>query len=61
MEKHAEKYFKVGGHLNQERKRMYASPYKDVKLALLYWLKEMKSRDVPLPLTKEILEAKANR
>ena len=45
---------------NKKRKRMYASPYKDVKLALLYWLKEMRSRDVPPPLTKEILRTKAN-
>ena len=36
------------------------SPYKDVELALLYWLKEMRSRDIPPPpLSKEILWAKA--
>ena len=60
-ETHADKYLKEGGHLNQKRKTMYASPYKDVKLVLFYWLKEMRSRDVPPPLTKETLRAKADR
>ena len=59
--KNADKYFKDAGKISNKRKWNITSPYKDVELALLYWLKGMRSRDVPLPLTKEILRSKANR
>ena len=43
----------------KKRKRMRLSKYKDVELALLYWIKDMRSRDHPPPLSKGILKAKA--
>ena len=43
----------------KKRKRMHLSKYKDVELALLYWIKDMRSRDHPPPLSKGILKAKA--
>ena len=36
----------------KKRKRMHLSKYKDVELALLYWIKDMRSRDHPPPLSK---------
>ena len=33
----------------KKRKRMRLSKYKDVELALLYWIKDMRSRDHPPP------------
>ena len=59
--KHTDKYVKEAGQISSKRKQNITSPYKDVELALLYWLKEMGSRDVPPPFTNEILRAKANR
>ena len=59
--KHADKYLQKAGQISGKRKQNITSPYKDVKLALLHWLKGKRSRDVPPPLTKEILRAKANR
>ena len=41
--------------------RMHHSKYKDIKLALLYWIKDMRSRDHPPPLSKGILKAKAEQ
>ena len=45
----------------KKRIRMHLSKYKDVELALLYWTKDMQSRDHPPPLSKGILEAKAEQ
>ena len=59
--KHADKILKDVGHLSNKRKKNKISLYRDVKLALLYWLKEMWLTDVPPPLTKEIIWSKANR
>ena len=59
--KHADKFLKDVCKLSNERKLNKISPDRDVKLALLYWSKEMQSRDVPSPLTKEIFWSKANR
>ena len=61
LKKHTDKYLKEGGQISSKRKQNITYLYKDVKLALLYWLKEMRSRDVTPPLMKEILQAKANR
>ena len=47
MEKNADKSLEEAGQIS--RKQNVTSPYKDVKIALLYWLKEMRSRDVPPP------------
>ena len=41
--------------------RMCHSKYKDIELALLYWIKDMRSRDQPPPLSKGILKAKAEQ
>ena len=45
----------------KKRIRMHHSKYKDVELALLYWIKDMRSRDHPPPLSKGILKAKAEQ
>ena len=45
----------------KKRIRMHHSKYKDIELALLYWIKDMRSRDHPLPLSKGILKAKAEQ
>ena len=45
----------------KKRIRMRLSKYKDVELALLYWIKDMQSRDHPPPLSKGILKAKAEQ
>ena len=45
----------------KKRIRMRLSKYKDVKLALLYWIKDMRSRDHPPPLSKGILKAKSEQ
>ena len=45
----------------KKRIRMCHSKYKDIELALLYWIKDMRSRDHPLPLSKGILKAKAEQ
>ena len=45
----------------KKRIRMHHSKYKDVELALLYWIKDMQSRDHPPPLSKGILKAKAEQ
>ena len=46
---------------SKKRIRMHHSKYKDVELALLYWIKEMRSRDHPPPLSKGILKARAEQ
>ena len=45
----------------KKRIRIRHSKYKDIRLALLYWIKDMRSRDHPLPLFKGILKAKAEQ
>ena len=45
----------------KKRIRMRHSKYKDVELALLYWIKDMRSRDHPPPLSKGIAKAKAEQ
>ena len=45
----------------KKRIRMRHSKYKDVELALLYWIKDMQSRDHPPPLSNGILKAKAEQ
>ena len=47
--------------VGKKRIRMCHSKYKDVELALLYWIKDMRSRDHPPPLSKGILKAKAEQ
>ena len=57
--KRADKILKNVGHLSNKRKLNKISPYRDMQFALLYWWKEMQLRDHPL--TKEVLQLKANR
>ena len=45
----------------KKRIRMCHSKYKVVELALLYWIKDMRSRDHPPPLSMGILKAKAEQ
>ena len=45
----------------KKRIRMRHSKYKDIELALLYWSKDIRSRDHPPPLSKGILKAKAEQ
>ena len=45
----------------KKRIRMCHSKYKDIKQVLLYWIKDMRSRDHPPPLSKGILKAKAEQ
>ena len=42
----------------KKRIRMHHSKYKDIELALLYLIKDMRSRDHPPPLSKGILKPK---
>lgn len=59
--KQADKLFKEAGSSTPKRKRIRLSPYKDIELALLYWLKDMRSRDVPPPLSFATLRVRAER
>ena len=47
--KHTDKYLKEAGQISSKWKQNITYLYKDVKLALLYWLKEMRSRGVNTP------------
>ena len=57
--KHADTIFKEAGSLQPARKRMRASKYEDVEIALLYWLKDMRSKNGAAPLSKDFMIAKA--
>ena len=59
--KHAEKIFKQASDSAPKRKIMRLSRYKDVELALLYWLKDMRSQDVPPPIDGPTMVAKAEK
>ena len=59
--KHADKIMKQATESPSTRKRVRPSPFKDVELGLLYWLKEMRSKEVPPPLSAAILAGKAER
>lgn len=57
--KQAETIFKEASGVQPARKRLRKSPYEDVEIALLYWLKDMRSKDCPAPLSKEYLMTQA--
>ena len=59
--KHSDKILADSVKAGKKRIRMHHSKYKDIKLALLYWIKDMRSRDHPPPLSKGILKAKAEQ
>ena len=54
--KNSDKILTDSVKVGKKRKRMCLSKYKDVELALLYWIKDMRSRDHPPPLSKGILK-----
>ena len=59
--KQADKIFKDAQASTKKRKYMRLSKYKDVELGLLYWLKDMRSREIPPPLDGHILMTKAEK
>ena len=59
--KQSDKIFKDASKSSKKRKYIHLSKYKDIELALLYWLKDMRSREIPPPLDGNILIAKAER
>ena len=59
--KNSDKILADSVKVGKKRIRMRLSKYKDVELALLYWIKDMRSRDHPPPLSKGILKAKAEQ
>ena len=59
--KNSDKILADSVKVGKKRIRMHHSKYKDVGLALLYWIKDMRSRNHPPPLSKGILKAKAEQ
>lgn len=59
--KQADKLLKEVSDCAPKRKRMRTSPFKDIELAMLYWLKEMRSKPIPPPISSSILNGKAER
>ena len=59
--KNSDKILTDSVKVGKKRIRMHHSKYKDVELALLYWIKDVQSRDHPPPLSKGTLKAKAEQ
>ena len=59
--KNASKILDSVGKPSYNQVRLRGSKYQDVELALLYWLKDMRSKDVPPPITLTLLRAKAEK
>ena len=59
--KNSDKILTDSVKVSKKRIRMRHSKYKDIKLALLYWIKDMRSRDHPPPLSKGILKVKSEQ
>ena len=57
--KQAETIFQEAAGVQPARKRLRKSPYLDIEIALLYWLKDMRSRDYQVPLSKDFMTTKA--
>ena len=57
--KNKEKIFQEAAEVGQDWKRKGQSPYLQVELAMLYWVRQMWSRVQPPPLTYHILKMKA--
>ena len=56
-----DKIFQEAAEVGQDRKRKGHSPYLQVELAMLYWVRQMQSRVQPPPLTYCILKMKAKQ
>ena len=61
MEKNASKILDRVGKPSYNQVCLRGSKYQDVELALLYWLKDMRSKDVPPPITLTLLRGKAEK
>ena len=59
--KNASKILDSVGKPSYNQVRLRGSKYQDVELALLYWLKDMRSKDVPPPITLTLLRGKAEK
>ena len=59
--KNKEKIFQEVAEVGQDQKRKGQSPYLQVELAMLYWVRQMQSRVQPPPLTYHILKMKAKQ
>ena len=59
--KNKEKIFQEAAEVGQDQKRKGQSPYLQVELAMLYWVRQMWSRVQPPPLTYHILKMKAKQ
>ena len=59
--KNASKILDSVGKLSYNQVRLHGSRYQDVELALLYRLKDMRSKDVPPPITLTLLRGKAEK
>ena len=59
--KNASKILDSVGKPSYNQVRLRGSKYQDVELALLYWLKDMRSKDVPPPFTLTLLRGKTEK
>ena len=59
--KNASKILDSVGKPSYNQVCLLGSKYQDVELALLYWLKDMRSKDVPPPITLTLLRGKAEK
>ena len=59
--KNASKILDSVGKPSYNQVRLQGSKYQDVELALLYWLKDMRSKDVLPPITLTLLRGKAEK
>ena len=59
--KNSSKILDSVGKPSYNQVRLRGSKYQDVELALLYWLKDMRSKDVPPPITLTLLRGKAEK
>ena len=59
--KNASKILDSVGKPSYNLVRLRGSKYQDVELALLYWVKDMRSKDVQPPITLTLLRGKAEK
>lgn len=57
----AEIFDEVQRNVQPNRKRIRTSKYHDIERALLYWLKDMRSRDHPPPIDSKAMMRQAER
>ena len=59
--KSKDKIFQEAAKVSQDWKRKGQSPYLQVELAILYWVRQMQSRVQPPPMSYHILKMKAKQ